>query len=527
MTVFFSWGFPATGAPVNSLTKRKMPDRLAEITNVLDWGADNTGVSSATTAIQAAIDHCIASPDVGGIVFFPPGTYSVGALTVGSSNPLVSVSLVGSGADATVLQGFSAGYIISKGAAANDSITRVADMGVTNSNRVAGAGCVKVTGTGVCISGVFGDGFYGIHTASATGVTVRDCLFSTGRINACVSALPGPEPGSMGFIVGQGVTTNCRATNYDYAFAISGTGAVVFGCSAEVNNNGFIVGWSDAGETPAYGCCVSDCETERTRTSVDLYNVTGCFVSGIVFQEGVEGTPHPSGPITTMSWNSSSHVVTVTTTGNHLITGNPYQAPQVGGTYRLAFDSIVGTWTTGTHPFVDATVTAANQFQYLGPAIDPGTFVSATWTYPVLYGYRCRKVYETVIVGTQAGGPKALASVDLDYGGVAEARNNVFMGIQGGFGWTVPTVPTKVWAGWKFISAGVLGTCPQGHMVFNDLPGQGNTIQDGPLEGQEYDIVDSPTAAAGNFAVAVTTGGGSNHVKLRYSASASAWTICG
>lgn len=41
--------------------------------NVLDFGADNTGVSDSTTKIQSAID---ATPD-GGLVYLPPGVYKI------------------------------------------------------------------------------------------------------------------------------------------------------------------------------------------------------------------------------------------------------------------------------------------------------------------------------------------------------------------------------------------------------------------------------------------------------------------
>lgn len=58
--------------------------------NVVDYGAKTDGLTDATTAIQSAIT---AASSAGGVVFFPPGTYLTGKLTVNSSN----VTLLGTG----------------------------------------------------------------------------------------------------------------------------------------------------------------------------------------------------------------------------------------------------------------------------------------------------------------------------------------------------------------------------------------------------------------------------------------------
>jgi hypothetical protein len=65
--------------------------------NVIDFGADPTGVADSAAAIQRAIN---ALPTAGGIVFFPPGTYKIaGALTL----PSKGVILRGSGRGVTVV----------------------------------------------------------------------------------------------------------------------------------------------------------------------------------------------------------------------------------------------------------------------------------------------------------------------------------------------------------------------------------------------------------------------------------------
>jgi len=73
-----------------------VPDRTVDI--VADHGADPTGASDSTAAVQAAIDEVAASG--GGVVIFPAGLYRLdGVLAVTASN----VVLRGEGADASRL----------------------------------------------------------------------------------------------------------------------------------------------------------------------------------------------------------------------------------------------------------------------------------------------------------------------------------------------------------------------------------------------------------------------------------------
>ena len=62
-----------------SLTKASYSMITGAFVNVLDYGADSTGVVDSTTAIQDAVDF--AAP-IGRTVFIPAGTYKIGAITL-------------------------------------------------------------------------------------------------------------------------------------------------------------------------------------------------------------------------------------------------------------------------------------------------------------------------------------------------------------------------------------------------------------------------------------------------------------
>src|ERR1043166_9138989 len=73
-TLFTTWAFKATGGS----TARTLPDRLAQIHNVRDFGATGNGVTDDLTAILAALNWQ-TSTFYRGTVYFPPGTYYVSA----------------------------------------------------------------------------------------------------------------------------------------------------------------------------------------------------------------------------------------------------------------------------------------------------------------------------------------------------------------------------------------------------------------------------------------------------------------
>jgi hypothetical protein len=105
-TPFTSFPFPATGAS----TLRTMPERLAEIVNVKDFGAVGNGTTNDTAAIQAAFDAAYgtstapngSSGFANRTVFFPPGNYMTTAPLILHS--LEGAHIMGSGQTATQIK---------------------------------------------------------------------------------------------------------------------------------------------------------------------------------------------------------------------------------------------------------------------------------------------------------------------------------------------------------------------------------------------------------------------------------------
>ena len=77
-----------------SLTKTSYSLIAGAPINVLDYGADASGVADSTSAIASALD-AVAS---GGTLFFPPGTYKVTSAISKVFADGVTVKLIGYGA---------------------------------------------------------------------------------------------------------------------------------------------------------------------------------------------------------------------------------------------------------------------------------------------------------------------------------------------------------------------------------------------------------------------------------------------
>jgi pectate lyase-like protein len=529
---FTNFSFAATGAP----TPRTMPERLSDIINVKDWGAVGNGSTPDSAAIQAAIDYCSSTAGgkpAGGTVFFPNGIYQLTArLSVGSNSVdpntglAPAVSLVGCGHDGSRLTGSIDDFMISKGSYTYDGIARVEALGFMTNYDGANSGCIKITRPGVLISAI---DFRGTRTqldaSAADGALILGCAAGAG----------GAFSSDVGMYLGSGCTAiDCRHGGFYIAYALSGNGPNLIACSAEGTNIAIRIGWGPSGEVDTYGATIQGFQTEACGTQIDLYNCNGGFFAAGVLTGVTAVLGNVLNTITNMVWDSSApHKVTVTTQAAHGLSVN--DRIQINCNPAAFVPNAV--IDPNMNYVIVTDIDDATHFKYAGPASSPGTFVAAQWGYPPPYGIRCRKVYNTLLT-FGSGTYTAYTGMDLEYGGDANAehKNNVMLGVSSRNGWIMPTTKPGNLAGWQFIAAqgnasimgGTVAT-PYGHMTFANLPGQSGVAQQGPFEGQEYDITDGQLDPGGGAAVwnDPIKGGGSGHYKVRYGGSPLAWRRIG
>lgn len=117
----------ALATATGSITARTHGDRAADRINVLDYGADRTGVADCTTAVAAAY---AALPAAGGTLYFPRGTY-VHASQLLFSTASKSVLLMGDGPGTSTITSSNVGadgILIS-----NSNICGLINIGITSS----------------------------------------------------------------------------------------------------------------------------------------------------------------------------------------------------------------------------------------------------------------------------------------------------------------------------------------------------------------------------------------------------------
>lgn len=114
-----------------------------QVYNVKDYGADNTGVANAATAINNAINA--ASTAGGGIVYVPAGTYLITAFVTLKSK----VNLVGAGREATILIG---GTGLTSGVVVGTSGNAVSDLTISDLTINGGYATASLTVSGLQIT---------------------------------------------------------------------------------------------------------------------------------------------------------------------------------------------------------------------------------------------------------------------------------------------------------------------------------------------------------------------------------------
>jgi Pectate lyase superfamily protein len=348
-TPFANFGFAATGAP----TARTMPDRLAEVVNVLDWGAKGDGSTDDSAAIQAAIDYCLSTKvgtgAFGGKIFFPPGGYKIGtALNVGSdTNPNARVIFEGVGKGySTSIESFGgglSGFLISKGNKAYDALQGLNGIDVINASSTPRSGAIRVTGTGVHICNTALTGMVLIDASQADGCFISDVSGGgtdgngTGPHNDASSTYPSSRYG-VGIYLGNNTTViNCRLQfSLWCAFAVTGIGASILGCSAEAVSLGARFGWQPPlGYLPTTAQVTAGVGNQRILTfaSVPSWLTDALNAGGTVIVSGI-GMPDSCNVVsTTGTMVTISADITDTVPSGTLICFT-VDAPAIGATLQ-------------------------------------------------------------------------------------------------------------------------------------------------------------------------------------------------
>jgi hypothetical protein len=283
-TPFLNFAFPVTGGTA----RRTMPDRLVDIINVKDFGADATGVSDSATAIQNAINAAMASGSVsarqGGMVFFPPGSYLVNGQLTAYAGSNTSVSLVGSGRGVSKLVGTNnSGFIVKGGTATFEEIMRVEGLSITNLSTTPGTGAASIIklSTGDIVGCEF-SGYIGLEVGyDSFNTSVRNCIFTgTGIV------------GSVGCNINQIGVYDCKFTNWDWGLTVNNGGPFVSGCSFDSCRRAILLGYNQHSTSSAVAFAILSTVIKNCDYGIYSDTATDC---GLVAGVQIKGTTGVAG----------------------------------------------------------------------------------------------------------------------------------------------------------------------------------------------------------------------------------------
>lgn len=410
---FTVFAFPATGSP----TSRTEPDRFAEVKNVLDFGADPSGVSFSTAAIQAAVNAVMSAG--GGTVFFPINASGVGAYRVDDT---ITFNL-----DAV----FGIRFLGTPGASVNANMAKfIFDRHLGSPNNTGGmrgfeslliqngnaaGGAVRMGSTdGGYVRDCSLSGFVCFTSEDSAGNSSQNILFENIKFSGNV------QTGGIGLVMGgSGAMFDCDFIGNDFGFVGYGNGFFGAGNRIENCNTAYQLGLDSSG--------------------------TNRGVSGFTFSGSAEG--------------------------------------------NLTFVHMAGTCVGGT----------------IGPMGLLGHSTSGPGqNTPSAYGLRIEADCAQACVFYNIVPNSFFSTAGISIANATSRANNVFVSCDssvtgGGSNWVLPTNAYTA----KFFQCNV-----QPIWTFSQLPTGGNL-----LEGDEFNISDATTATWGDN---VTTGGGSNHVAVRY-----------
>lgn len=513
---FVGYAFQATGAP----TRRTMPDRLAEVHNVLDFGADPTSNTDSTTAFNNAINWT-TSPNRG-TIYIPQGLYWISSpLTINAAN--ISILFRGDGAATTIFgagtgnihnpfNGGGAGFIIDRslGSPSNTGQVFVENISFQcNASLPYTSGCLRL---GSCSNATVRNCFFGGGTQltfedspgnSSVGILVENNKFAGGTDGLVI--------GGGGVVIGNDwVSCNVGMRAYGKGLLYAGNRiercntAQLFGLDSGTAAvfNGTVANSSPTLNTNIL--TVSSIVSGTIKAGMQLSDFLGNVANGVSIDSQIGGTAGGSG-----TYKLSDPPFVISSSQQMQAIGN-YQ-PTSG--FAIQSGSMEGNWVAGD--FAGGPMSAFYYSQsHLGhSASNAGAVANIQGTQ---YGVRVRPNNANnglFNACSMSGDLNNVAGLDL---GTSTTKANLqFLSCT--FGKNSSTQPGAVdwiqpsnaYSGWfRFCSL------QNPFWTFSQLPTGGNVV-----EGDQYNVTDINTASWG----VSYSGGGSTHGTVRWNGSG--WTV--
>ncbi len=273
-TDFSAYTFSATGGT----TARTLPDRLGEIKNVLDFGADPTNSVDSSAAIQAAVDAVMSAG--GGTVYFPLGFYKLNSsITFNDDNDF---GILFRGEPGTIIDSGAAGYAFDRhlGSPNNTSGPRgFVNLQIQNGT---GSGAIRLGSTnGGFVRDCVLSGHNSFTSEDSAGVSSQNISFENCKFGGDAVS------GGMGLIMGgSGTLFDCDFLGNDIAVVAYGKGLAMAGNRIENNNTAYQFGKDSAGTNQGMSAFSVHGSTEGCLT---FMHMAGTCVGGFIGPIGFQG----------------------------------------------------------------------------------------------------------------------------------------------------------------------------------------------------------------------------------------------
>ena len=289
---FTAFAFDASGSNQSPLT---LPDRLAQIKNVKDFGATGAGFPTDDwAAIQAAVNWNTASSGTGanrGIIYFPPGNYYVSqTISFEGSNPgndNVNAIFLGEMNISTVTGNFT-GFVFDRPAGTGANTTVFDKLTVVNTN---------ATGGGIRLGGTTGSAIRNCNvTANQAISTYNGDLtgFLDNCIENCVLSPGSNVSGSIGIAdPNNGPILNCRIIGFENGIAAAANEGAqcVMGCYIANCTNGISLGLFPGGtEQSNDNSLIAGCWFKNNSVAINCVSVGGATGLATFLGLRIEGT---------------------------------------------------------------------------------------------------------------------------------------------------------------------------------------------------------------------------------------------